>query len=94
MGGMIWHEHNCEHTASVNAGAVKVLCGVGPCGDRFLAWCIVVCDGEEWASWSPMYATTVPEGKALAEPRARVTLEPRIADGERAKVALGVMGGT
>ena len=91
---MIWHEHNGEHTASANAGGVKVLCGVGPHDGRFLAWCVVAYAGEEWASWSPMMAESVEAGKKMAEERAATTLRPRVEAGEAASAALGAMGGT
>ena len=91
---MIWHEHNGEHTASANAGGVKVLCGVGPHEGRFLAWCVVAYAGEEWASWSPMMAESVEAGRVLAEVRAATTLRPRVEAGEAAGAALGAMGGT
>ena len=89
---MKWHEHNGEHTASANAGGVKVLCGVGPHDGRFLAWCVVAYAGEEWASWSPMMAESVEAGKQLAEARAETTLEPRVVEGEAAGAVLKAMG--
>ena len=91
---MKWHDHNGSHTASINAGGVLVLCGVAPHQGRFLAWYVVACDGEEWASWSPMMAESVEAGKRLAEVRAATTLRPRVEAGESASAALGAMGGT
>ena len=71
-----------------------MLCGVDPNQGRFLAWCVVICDGEEWASWSPMMAESVEAGKVIAEVRAAATLRPRVEAGEAASAALGAMGWT